>query len=229
MHVFILSLRYAEHPENCDKKNFNLMISLNPEVSLGAHVSGNVYGDLDFKMSMKPDLREGETVLKYKRQTLAWVKLTGKTNTQEDRIVRQIIGQSRILANLPGETNMLQGFDYNGKYNIVGHKGNFTLKYDGATGHRKLSGNIIPTSGTFQGLMLWGFMTVKLNTLSGQEFDVEMIRIKTGSSLIGRYLILNGIEVNVRDHKDGEVSISYKLTERDQSIEEGRNVFNLPH
>ena len=76
--------------------------------------------------------------------------------------------------------------------------------------------------------MLWGFMTVKLNTLSDQEFDVEMIRLKTGSSLIGRYLILYGIEVNVRDHKDGKVRISYKLTERDQSVKEGRNVFNLP-
>ena len=202
------------------------MISLNPEGSLGTHVSGNVYGDLDFKMNMKPDWREGETVLKYREQTLAWVKLT---DTQEGQIVRQLTGQSRILANLPGETNMLQGFDYNGEYNIVGHKGNFTLKYDGATGHRKLSGNIIPTSGTLQGLMLWGFMTVKVNTLSGQEFDVEMIRLKTGSSLIGRYLILNGIEVNVRDRKDGEVSISYKLTEQDQSVKEGRNVFNLPH
>ena len=228
MYVLILSHRYAEHPENCDKKNFNLMISLNPEGSLGVHVAGNVYGTIDFKMTMKPDLREGETVLKYREQTLAWVKLTGKTNTQEGQIFRQLIGQSLVLAKLPGETNILEGFNYSGKYNIVGQEGNFTLKYDGATANRKLSGNIIPTTGMLKGLMLWWFMTVKLNTLSGQEFDVEMIRLKTGSSLIGRYLILNGIEVNVQDHKDGEVSISYKLTERDQSVKEGRNVFNLP-
>jgi hypothetical protein len=133
-----------------DGKNWNLDFDLNPAGDWGLHLTGDVEGPIDARLSMKKDFKEGELVVKYKGQSYAFVKMTG--NAEFDGIIPKL-------------------FDFKIKYNINDghdHQGKAKMLFNGKAAAKKFEMNFAPKTG--KGFD-WDF---DFDTTAGFKYDSDV-------------------------------------------------------